>query len=267
MKSSILLGIITIGLLTSCSSIYKSGQTPDDVYYSPVKGDLKENKKDSYVVQEDDNYLRMKVRNNNRWRQIDDYSYWNDTRFYYSNCNNRFNNGFNNGWNTHFNNNWSNNNFTGFYMNSGFSNFNNFNNCGFNNHFFGNNFWGNNGWNYWNSPVYVFTYKNPSFRGNTAGKNVTAYRNRTYSNTNTSSTGKTGTSNSSSSSFGGLFKRVFTSGNGSSGSSTGSYDRPVRTFGSSSGSSTSSGSSSAGGRSGGFGSSGSSSGSSRQGRN
>lgn len=265
MKSIALLGIITIGLLTSCSSIYKSGQTPDDVYYSPVRGELTEDRKETNVRDEDDNYLRMKVRNNNRrWRQIDDYSYWNDTRFFYNNCNN----GFNNGWNTHFNNNWSNNNFTGFYMNSGFSNFNNFNNfnnCGFNNHFWGNSFWGNNGWNYWNSPVYIFTYKNPPFKGSTSGKNVTAYRNRTYSNTNTTYTGKTGTSNSSSSSFGGLFKRVFTSGsNGSSGSS---YDRPVRTFGSSSGSSTSSGSSSAGGRSGGFGSSGSSSGSSRQGRN
>jgi hypothetical protein len=38
MKTNLLISILTIGLLTSCSSMYKSGQTPDDVYYSPVNG-------------------------------------------------------------------------------------------------------------------------------------------------------------------------------------------------------------------------------------
>lgn len=71
-------------LLTSCSSVYKSGQTPDDVYYSP------ERQRDEYVrvterndryyrSEEDDRedrYLRMKTRNR-RYSLLDDnYDYY-----------------------------------------------------------------------------------------------------------------------------------------------------------------------------------------------
>jgi hypothetical protein len=112
----------------------------------------------------------------------------------------------------------------------------------------------------------VITYKNPNiYSGTTNGSFVKAYRNKSYNNTNTTYTGKSGTS-SSISTFGGLFKKVFTSSNGSSGSSTGSYDRPVRTYDTNNGSS-SSGKSDAGGRSGGYKSTGTSSGSTRSGRN
>jgi hypothetical protein len=70
----------------SCTTAYKSGQTPDDVYFSPAK------QKDEYVRVEkdedrqykgqqdddaytynDDRYLRMKVRNRDRWEYLDDY--------------------------------------------------------------------------------------------------------------------------------------------------------------------------------------------------
>lgn len=96
MKSRILLlGTALIGL-GSCSTMYKSGQTPDDVYYSPApqyrtaSSDYDENENytnngnDEYVnVQTDqdrlaynseDNYLRMKVRNRTMWSTFDNYS-------------------------------------------------------------------------------------------------------------------------------------------------------------------------------------------------
>ena len=37
MKTKILLLSITAAALGSCTTAYKSSQTPDDVYYSPVK--------------------------------------------------------------------------------------------------------------------------------------------------------------------------------------------------------------------------------------
>ncbi len=71
MKSFLLL-LMFVLVLTSCSSVYKSGQTPDDVYYSP------ERQRDEYVrvderrepqyqqydeLSREDRYLRMKTRN------------------------------------------------------------------------------------------------------------------------------------------------------------------------------------------------------------
>lgn len=75
----------------SCTTAYKSGQTPDDVYFSPTK------QKDEYVriekdedrqyygtkrndTYDDDRYLRMKVRNRDRWSYLDDY--YRDPRAY-----------------------------------------------------------------------------------------------------------------------------------------------------------------------------------------
>lgn len=37
MQSKILLFILSVAAFSSCSTAYKTGQTPDDVYYSPVK--------------------------------------------------------------------------------------------------------------------------------------------------------------------------------------------------------------------------------------
>lgn len=87
-------------VFVSCSTAYKSGQTPDDVYFSPAK------EKDAYVRIEkdedrryknseddyaynDDRYLRMKVRNRDRWAYLDDYyrdpNAYSYTRNYYYN--------------------------------------------------------------------------------------------------------------------------------------------------------------------------------------
>lgn len=87
MKSKILLLALIVAALSSCTTAYKTGQTPDDVYYSPTRP------RDEYVRTEkeddrqyrnnddeysDDYYLRMKVRNRYRWSDLDD-------PYYYSN--------------------------------------------------------------------------------------------------------------------------------------------------------------------------------------
>jgi uncharacterized membrane protein YgcG len=79
MKRQILLLVITAAALSSCTTAYKTGQTPDDVYFSPTRP------QDEYVrVEEkeeprydddyyDDRYLRMKVQNRTQWSYLDDY--------------------------------------------------------------------------------------------------------------------------------------------------------------------------------------------------
>jgi hypothetical protein len=37
MKSSVLLLALVVAALSSCTTAYKTGQTPDDVYYSPTR--------------------------------------------------------------------------------------------------------------------------------------------------------------------------------------------------------------------------------------
>jgi hypothetical protein len=81
--------IILIVLLTSimmgCNTAYRSGQTPDDVYFSPSMNS------GGYVVVDDERgynadrvpmnerYLRMKTFGSRRWNLFDDdYTYWNN---------------------------------------------------------------------------------------------------------------------------------------------------------------------------------------------
>lgn len=71
MKSPILLLAVLVLVISSCTTAYKTGQTPDDVYYSPerpqdeyVRTEREDNRR--YRYEEDyyeDRYLRMKVRN------------------------------------------------------------------------------------------------------------------------------------------------------------------------------------------------------------
>ena len=81
----------------SCTTAFKSGQTPDDVYFSPERkaagGNeyVQTNREDEYrpsqerrssrvdnddYAYDDERYLRMKVRNRNRWSDLD--YYYND---------------------------------------------------------------------------------------------------------------------------------------------------------------------------------------------
>lgn len=99
MKPSILLlALITVAIaFSSCSTAYKTGQTPDDVYYSPTRpqdeyvrvdkndDDQKYNGDDYY----DDRYLRMKVHNPELWSPLNDWYYYGDRYNYgYSYFNN-----------------------------------------------------------------------------------------------------------------------------------------------------------------------------------
>ena len=84
MKTRILLLAATALTLASCSTVYKSGQTPDDVYYSPgventgnVYSDRNGDNEDGYVDL-NDRYLRMKS-SSRRWSSFDDdFMYWNN---------------------------------------------------------------------------------------------------------------------------------------------------------------------------------------------
>jgi hypothetical protein len=74
MNTRILLAAILAIVFSSCSTAYKTGQTPDDVYYSPVRADfamLPDEGQTSY----DDQSILMSIRDP-RWRDFDnDYAY------------------------------------------------------------------------------------------------------------------------------------------------------------------------------------------------
>lgn len=95
MKSFIIPIASAVILLSSCS-VYRSGQTPDDVYYSPAReqkqaiayvpadggrddgrryNDRSYNGYDDYATA-DDRWLMMRVRNRARWSVFDDYNYY-----------------------------------------------------------------------------------------------------------------------------------------------------------------------------------------------
>src|SRR5688572_6212353 len=91
----IVLSIVTAALLfTSCSTAYRSGQTPDDVYFSPERPKSEEyvrvddnndrqyryrgnddvaSRYDDRYDYYDDRYLRMRVRNRRMWSDLDFY--------------------------------------------------------------------------------------------------------------------------------------------------------------------------------------------------
>jgi hypothetical protein len=93
MKSSILPLAFLVFAFSSCTTAYKSGQTPDDVYFSPARSEeeyVRTETKDEYRHQSeesyDDEYLRMKVRNRYRWSDLDDPYYYRRTYAYSYSC-------------------------------------------------------------------------------------------------------------------------------------------------------------------------------------
>ncbi|HEU4469870.1 MAG TPA: hypothetical protein VFR58_02200, partial [Flavisolibacter sp.] len=87
-------------VFASCSTAYKSGQTPDDVYYSPerpqeeyVRREKRDDRQYRYEDEayRDDRYLRMKIRNR-RWSGLyDDYYSYNPYYYHYYNGSLAFN--------------------------------------------------------------------------------------------------------------------------------------------------------------------------------
>lgn len=85
MRHTFLLLVATIAVFSSCTTMYKSGQTPDDVYFSPgreVPDYVETNQQTEQNNSQSDEYLRMKSYDRNRWSSFDnDYMYWNDWRW------------------------------------------------------------------------------------------------------------------------------------------------------------------------------------------
>ncbi|RXK85461.1 hypothetical protein [Filimonas effusa] len=257
-KKFLYLWAVAVVVLGGCTGAYKSSQTPDDVYYSPTKGGIgAAGEYDDYAASSDDRYLRMKVRDHYRWSGLDDYAYWNDSRYFFNDygygAGSFYNPGFYNGG--FYNNHWVNNYYGAF---------------GYGNPYYYNpyagwyGFYGSN-WNSWYNPYYtVIYYKNPeTHRTLSQGSNLSAYGNRNYNNSNQlyRPAAKGSSSNyNNSNNFGGLVRKAFSGSNNSnnSGNSSGNWQQsnPSRTF--SPGSPAPS--SSAGGRSGGYNSSNGSSG-------
>lgn len=119
MKSQIFLLAFIAVLFSSCTSAYRSGayktgQTPDDVYFSPARAQdeyVQVEKQDDRRYQSVDDYyderfLRMRVQNRYRWSALDEY-YFNGSYHpysyygYSSHWNNPWNNYYT--WNTYYN--------------------------------------------------------------------------------------------------------------------------------------------------------------------
>ncbi|HEV8285734.1 MAG TPA: hypothetical protein VGQ09_15580 [Chitinophagaceae bacterium] len=99
MRRSILLLALSAAILGGCTSAYKTGQTPDDVYFSPERQhdeyvNVKERNDDRRYQGDDDyyddRYLRMKVSNRVMWSDLDDWYFYNRrySYSYYNNWNN-----------------------------------------------------------------------------------------------------------------------------------------------------------------------------------
>ena len=266
MKQFLLLSVLGICFLSSCSTVFKAGQTPDDLYYSPGRPSVatSEEKKEQAAKQDaqdkydlysntlEDHYLRMKVSNPSLWSPLDDYSYWNDMRYDFGIYN-----------------------YTPYML-------------GINPYYYGSAY--QIGYGYmgyypygmgsfgWSNPLYtVISYSTPSFSNggggtSNSGTNLAAYKSKAYNNSNSGyfdpKSGNYVTSGGQSN-FGTLLKRVF---NGpSSNPTSSSYDRAIRSYttpvnSSSQSNYSSTPSSSAGGSSGGFHSAGTTASSGRGGR-
>jgi len=87
MNPKFLLIPLLAGVLGSCSTAYKSGQTPDDVYYSPVRYTDESQKNDQVDKQEDqkDYTITMGIRDR-RWRDFDDAYDYRNSPYHYCNC-------------------------------------------------------------------------------------------------------------------------------------------------------------------------------------
>jgi hypothetical protein len=116
MNTRILLLAFSVAALSSCTSMYKSGQTPDDVYYSParpapeqyVQQEQKEDRYQTYNEYTDsyrnDRFLRLGISNRYRMNSFDDMDWYNmryDNMYNYNYMG--FNGlGLNNPWNSYY---------------------------------------------------------------------------------------------------------------------------------------------------------------------
>lgn len=110
MKRQILLASLTALVLGSCTTAYKTGQTPDDVYYSPqrevddyVRVDNRRDGRYQYDDEYyDDRYLRMKVSDRYRWSELNDWYYFDRYSYGYNYFYGSYYNPYNS-WNYYYN--------------------------------------------------------------------------------------------------------------------------------------------------------------------
>ncbi|MFN4316343.1 MAG: hypothetical protein ACK4E0_18810 [Chitinophagaceae bacterium] len=247
MKLSLICTGLGLLALSSCSTAYRTGQTPDDVYYSPAR------EVDEYVVATrteprysggddfyEDRFIRMRMLDRMRWSSLD---------FYYNNPYAFSPYNYYHSWNTPWNSYWAWNNFYNPYCNL----------------YFGGG-WG--GWGSWggNGPIAVINPKttirpsralvfNPaSYNPPSNSRGMSKYSNMRYYGADNGSR----YNNTNSSGLGNSMRRVFNNNNNnSSGYGTNNNTRtsnnntPTRTYNPSSSSSSSSSGRSSGGSSGG----------------
>lgn len=168
MKKNLVYVAFLVALLTSCSSAYRTSQTPDDVYYSPGQQQIYadnynygQDQYESYTNSNDDYYLRMKARDYERWSALDDYDYWYDSRYYSNN--------FYSPWTPSYS--------LGLgYYGMGY---------GYYNPYAFNSYW-YSPWQSWYYPYYtVVYYKNPTVYYRPVSRyNLSTYNNKTYNNYN-----------------------------------------------------------------------------------
>ena len=103
--------LASVLVFASCTTAYKSGQTPDDVYYSPerpkeyVRTEKKDNRRVDDGEYRDDRYIRMKIRDRRYVGLHDDYYSYNPYYYHYYNSSLYYNSPWNNHtyWNYYYN--------------------------------------------------------------------------------------------------------------------------------------------------------------------
>lgn len=77
MNSKFLLIVLSLAGFTSCNTVYKTGQTPDDVYYSPVRGiDIAGHSDTSQSnVYTNSGYSYYDAQTDRKWRRYQNYNY------------------------------------------------------------------------------------------------------------------------------------------------------------------------------------------------
>jgi hypothetical protein len=89
MRTKILLLSLSVAAFSSCSTAYKSGQTPDDVYYSPVRPVEEKQNNDRNEVNNErqrDYEISMGIYDR-RWRDFDDDYDYRNSPYNYCTCN------------------------------------------------------------------------------------------------------------------------------------------------------------------------------------
>lgn len=89
MRSKFLLFVLSVAAFSSCSTAYKTGQTPDDLYYSPVKPaeERKFTQREADRRRLNTDYeITMSIRDQ-RWRNFRDEYDFNNSPYNYCYCN------------------------------------------------------------------------------------------------------------------------------------------------------------------------------------